>query len=468
MLIGLINPNREIKEPAIHLGLGYLASYTAKQISLVEFRLLDTRVATPSEMKIFYNTPFDLIGITASSQVFTEAMEVGETIKSLMPGVPVVIGGSHASTYKEDVLVDTPFDYAVYGEGEVTFVELLQHLAQQRPVEAIAGLIYRSPEKGIVINPPREVIKDIDDIPFPNYTLFRMERYPQHRITTSRGCPYDCVFCNSKTIWTRRWRKRSAENVIGEIQLLVKKFALKSFVFNDDSFNIDLDRVEKICDYLMSQKPPVIWSTSVRADIMTPAVAAKMKKAGCYIVNIGIESANDEVLQKMKKNTTREKIQKGIRIFREAGIDVTGQFMIGNPGDTLDTVKESIEFAHTAGLSVAEFYTALPYKGSLLFDFVREKGTILTDKPGYEYHTVNPRVIYETPEFSYHERLQAIELARHHGFYHALSTDKRYWLLDLGKSLTKTTQKMLGPSLGNKLYLTARNLYRKLIVKNLN
>jgi anaerobic magnesium-protoporphyrin IX monomethyl ester cyclase len=467
MFIGLINPNKEIKEPAIHLGLGYLASYSAQKVPSLKFCLLDTRVATPAECKEFYSKPFDIIGITASSQVFTEALDIGKMLKEQNPERPLIIGGSHASTYKDDVLSNTPFDYAIYGEGEVTFVELLNHLMEKRPVDSIQGLIYRSANFGIKINPPREVIQDIDEIPFPDFSLYHMDRYSQHRMTTSRGCPYDCVFCNSKTIWTKRWRKRSAENVIAEIQYLIKNYALKSFVFNDDSFNIDLERVEKICDYLISLKPSIIWSTSVRADRITPVIAEKMKKAGCYIVNIGVESANDEVLKKMKKNTTREKILNGINILSNAGLDVGGQFMIGNPGDTLDTIKESIEFAKSSDLAMVEFYTALPYKGSLLYDYVIKEGTLLTDKPGYEYHTVNPRVIYETPEFSYSERLEAIELARQNGFYYALSTDRRINLLDLGRMLTKTSQKILGPTLGNKLYLSARSFYRKVIVSKM-
>lgn len=468
MLIGLINPNKAIKEPAIHLGLGYLAAYALLENPNYRFKLLDTRVATSAETAEYFRHPFDVIGITASSQVYEEALELGAWIKKQYPNTPLVIGGSHASTVREEVLYDSPFDYAVYGEGEQTFNELLTHLKAHRPVDSIQGLIYRENAGKITCNPPRSVIHDIDSIPFPDFSLFPMDRYPQHRMTTSRGCPYDCVFCNSRSIWTNKWRKRSAENVLEEIRYLVKTHALKSFVFNDDSFNMDLDRVETICDALIQQKPQIIWTTSIRADRITPLIAGKMKKAGCYSVSIGIESANDEVLKKMKKHTTREKIYQGIQILRQAGLDVTGQFMIGNPGDTLETVKESIEFARTSNLSGVEFYTALPYKDSLLYDFVMQHGSLLTDEPSYRYHLIQPRIVYETPEFSYQERLEAIELARQNGYYHALSTDRRIKILDMGKSLTKISQRLLGPSLGNKLYLMARKVYRQQILKKLS
>ena len=465
MNIGLINPNKEIKEPAIHLGLGYLTSYVIQQDNNINFEILDTRVATKKERDHFFSQPFDLIGITASSQVFEEALELGEEIKAEKPHVPLIIGGSHASTVKEEILQDTPFDYAAYGEGEITFWEFIQYIKNPLNIEAIDGLIYKDKEGNIHRNNPRVIISDIDTIPFPAFHLFPMERYPQHRMITSRGCPHECVFCNSRSIWTNKWRRRSAENIIEEIQYLVDNFSLKSFVFNDDSFNIDLKRVEKVCDYMIDKKMGIIWTTSIRADRVTPVIAEKMKKAGCYNVSIGIESANNEMLEKIRKHTTKEKIYEGIQILRKAGLDVMGQFMIGNPGDTLETIKESIEFAKTSNLTGVEFYTALPYKDSILYDFVQAHGTMLTDKPSYEFHKVNPRIVFETPEFTHDQRMEAINIAISNGYYHALSTDHKSFMLDFGKGAAKKIQKILGPSLGNKLYLFFRESYHKLFIK---
>ncbi len=465
MNIGLINPNREIKEPAIHLGLGYLASYAMQQDKSLNFKLLDTRVASEREYRKFHSASFDLIGITASSQVYSEALEIARMIKKEAPGTPIVIGGPHASTVKEEVLETSLFDFAVFGEGEITFYELINYLRGQIPIETINGLIYKTSDGRIIKNPARAIIPDVDSIPFPLYRLFPMERYPQHRMITSRGCPYNCVFCNSRSIWTNRWRKRSAESVFREAEHLISGYSLKSFVFNDDSFNIDAARVEKICDLFTSNNTGIIWTTSIRADRVTQAMALKMKKAGCYNVNIGIESANNRILEMMQKKITKEKIYDGIQILRQSGLDVMGQFMIGNPGDTMETVKESIEFAKTSNLTGVEFYTALPYKDSFLYEYVKESGKILTERPVYEYHRINPRIIFETPEFTYQERLQAIELARQNGFYHALSTDNRSILLDIGKSATKKVQILLGSALGNRVYLIFRNIYQKVFVR---
>lgn len=460
MKIGLINPNREIKEPAVHLGLGYIASYATQNYNDLSFELLDTRVSKVQEVKSFLNKSFDFIGISATSQTFLEAVELAQSYHEAWPKTPIVIGGAHCSTVKEEVLQGFPFDYAVYGEGEVTFTELIGFFKGEKNLSDINGLIYRDDAGVIKVNPVRELIGDLDSIPFPMYSLYKMSHYPQHRMITTRGCPHKCVFCNSHSIWTNKWRKRSAENIIAEVEYLFTNYSMKSFSFNDDSFNIDLGRVEKFCDYLIEKKTDIIWSTSVRVDRITEDVAVKMKQAGCYNVCIGIESANNEVLKLMSKSNTREKIYEGIQIFRRAGIDVMGQFMIGNPGDTLSTIEESIEYAKTSNLNGVEFYTALPYKDTYLWKYATTHGKLLTDKPVWEYHTLNPRIVFDTPEFPYEDRLKAVDLAMKNGFYHALSTDKRNLLLDMGKSIAKLAQGIFKGKLGNKIYLFLRSVYR--------
>lgn len=461
MKIGLINPNKELKHPAVHLGLGYLASYTKQLHKEVEFELIDTRVAKPKEINTFFNTEFDLIGITASSQVFLEAVEIANQFKKLYPETPICLGGSHASTVKEEALINFPFDFAAYGEGEQTFADLINYLKRSKKLEDITGLIYKNNDGDIITNPPRSLIQDINTIPFPAYDLFKMNRYPQHRLTTSRGCPFNCVFCNSHSIWTNKWRKRSAQNIVDEIKLLINRHGRRSVAFNDDSFNIDAKRVIELCNLIIDQKLDILWSTSIRVDLITNEIAQKMKQSGCYNVSIGIESANNNVLKNINKHNTIEKIYAGIQILRNADIDVMGQFMIGNPGDTLDTIKESIEFAKTSNLTGIEFYTALPYKDSLLYDFVTTQGKMLTDQESYTFHTFNPRIVFETKDFTYEDRVKAINLAIENGYYNALSKDEKSYILDAGKNTAKIFQNIFKGKIGNIMYLWLRDLYRK-------
>jgi len=460
MRIGLINPNKKLKDASVHLGLGYLASYSRTQHSDINIELLDTRVAKKKEYSSFLNSQFDLIAITASSQVFEETIEIAQHFKSKSPTLPICLGGSHASTEKEASIIDFPFDYAIIGEGEISFSKLIDHLKGNIKIKEVPGLIYKL-DSGIQKNNSPALISDLDEIPFPAFDLFKMNRYPQHRMTTSRGCPFDCVFCNSTSLWTTKWRKRSPQNLVDEIKYLNENHGQKTILFNDDSFNIDKKRVIEFCKSLISEKLGIIWSTSIRVDLINEEMASLMKESGCYNVSIGIESANDKVLQLMNKSITREKIQKGINILREAGIDVYGQFMIGNPGDTLDTIKESVAFVESSNLTGAEFYTALPYKGSQLWDFVQKEANLLTSEPTYTYHNFNPRIIYETQDFPYNDRLEAIQLVSEKGYYYGLSHDHKIQLVDLGRTLAKLIQGILKGKLGNKIYLFLRSVYNR-------
>lgn len=460
--IGLVNPNREIKDPSVHLGLGYLAAYLLERIDDIDIQILDTRVATQKEITHFINEKFDMVGFTATTQVFTEAVEIASKIKNLSHGVQVCIGGPHVSTYLTEAMDGFPFDFGIVGEGEESFTELIHEIRTNKNFDSIKGLIFKDIGKGLVVNQARPFITDIETIPWPAYHLFKMKRYAQHRLVTSRGCPFDCVFCNSATLWSRRWRSRSPESIVDEMEFLISNFGRKTFIFNDDSFNIDKNRTIRICELILEKKLNIIWSVPVRIDLITPEMATWMKRAGCYSVSVGIESADNEVLKLMNKQNTIEKIREGIEILKEAGIQLTGQFMIGNPGDTLETIKKSIEFAKASGLHQVEFYTALPYKGSGLWDFVNKKARLLTQVEPCHYHELNPRIIFETDEFPAEDRLKAIELAISNGFYHALSTDKKTQLLDFGKKTAQFIQKIVPGRFSNTVYLKMRKIYQKI------
>jgi radical SAM superfamily enzyme YgiQ (UPF0313 family) len=460
--IGLIFPNKDRKEKTIHVGLGYIASYARLQHSDLEYSLLDTRVATKEEIRTFYQTDFDLIGITVLSPIYHEVIDVFRLIRSISPNTPICLGGAYVTTIMQEVFEDTPADFAVYGEGEITFSHLINYLKGKEPIEQINGIMYKKGEE-VITNPPQEQIKDLDLIPYPAYELFKMDRYPMHRVVTSRGCPYKCVFCNSSSIWLGKWRKREPEKVVEEIEYLIKNYKKKIFFFNDNSFNVDLKRVESFCNMLLHRKLKFLWTTPVRVEIITNEIAQLMKKSGCYNVGIGIESANNSILKTMQKKNTIEAVQKGIRIFKEAGIEVLGQFVIGSPGDTLETVKESIDFAKKSELDFVMFYSILPFKTTAQWDFVLNNGKLYSKKI-HEFHTIKPRIVFETPEFSYADRLRAIDLAKKEGFYS--DSNDRNVFYDLGKDLASKIQQVLPDRISRKLYITMKNLYRKRIWKN--
>ena len=313
MNIGFIFPNKDRRYKTVHLGLGYLAAYAREHHDDLTFQVLDTRVATSKETKKFFDTSFDLIGMTVYSPVYYEVIALFNKIRKADKKVPVCFGGPYVTTIMEDIFKKTPADFAVYGEGEVTFSDLVFHLKGKNQLKDINGLMYQDPNGNIIINPPRIHISDLNTLPLPAYEIFPMERYPLHRMVTSRGCPYACSWCNSSSIWNK------------------------------------------------SKKIQILWSVSLRADIMTQELAFKMKESGCYNVAIGVESASNEILARIGKSTTIEKITQGITMMKNAGIEVLAQYVIGSPNDTLDTVKESIEYAKTSGCDYTNFYTVLPF-----------------------------------------------------------------------------------------------------------
>ncbi|MEI7661981.1 MAG: radical SAM protein [Bacteroidota bacterium] len=465
MNIGLIFPNRDRRYKTVHLGLAYLAAYAREQHADVTFQLLDTRVATTSETKRFFASSFDLVGITVFSPVYSEVRNIFTRIRKSNGTVPVCLGGPYVTTIREEIFEKTPADFAVCGEGEITFSELISHLKGERALDEINGLIYRDRQGNIVTNPPRTHIGDLNTIPLPAYDIFPMERYPLHRMVTSRGCPFACAWCNSSSIWNKSYRSRSPENMVCEIEFLLKNYGKKIFVFGDNSFNIDLKRVERFCDLLIERKIKILWSISLRADIMTQPLAVKMKEAGCYNVAVGIESASNDILLRIGKSTTIEKITAGIKMMKNAGIEVLGQFVIGSPSETLETVKLSLEYARNSDCDYVNFYTVLPFKGTAQWEYVMNHGTLFTTKI-HDFHSINPRIVFETPEFPYKDRLEAIRLVKKQGYYS--NKDKKSLLFDMAKETSRKIQKMLPETFGERVYLMLKSVYKLRIVKKNN
>jgi radical SAM superfamily enzyme YgiQ (UPF0313 family) len=465
MNIGFIFPNKDRRYKTVHLGLAYLAAYAREQNNDLTFQILDSRVATSKETKKFFNTSFDLIGITVYSPVYYEVIDVFHRVRKTYPKIPICLGGPYVTTIREDIFEKTPADFAIYGEGEITFSELIRHLRGNKDLKDIDGLMYKDQHGNIITNPPRAHIKDLNKLPLPAYDIFPMERYPLHRMVTSRGCPYSCSWCNSSSIWNKSYRTRDAESMVNEIELLLRLYGKKIIVFGDNSFNIDLKRVESFCDLLISKNIKILWSVSLRADMMTQELAHKIKKAGCYNVSIGIESANNEILSYINKSTTIEKITDGIRMMKNAGIEVLSQYVIGSPYETLETVKQSIEYAKNSACDYTNFYTVLPFKGTPQWDYVKNHGTFYTEKI-HDFHTINPRIVFETPEFPYKDRLEAIRLVKKNGFYS--NKDKKSWWFDTAKETSRKIQKLLPESAGARLYLILKSIYKLRIIKKNN
>jgi radical SAM superfamily enzyme YgiQ (UPF0313 family) len=472
MRIALVYPGKQEDTKQMPLGIGYLASYILSKNDDVEVKALDTGIATEKETRAFYSGDYDVVGISVTSRGYHEAVQLARTFKENHKHTLVVFGGPHVSLMMQEIMQEQLIDVAVYGEAELTFdafLKALKETGQQLDSEALSkinGLIYRSNGK-TVVTPRREFIKALDTLPFPAFHLFPMERYPgKYPMITSRGCPFACVFCAASHIWQKRWRARSPEDVIEEVEYLTKHFKARPIDFHDAIFNTSLKRVNRICDLFINKKIKIPWGVrGFRADIIDFDTAKKMSEAGCTHVAIGIESANPEMLIGIGKKETIEQIDKGIDILRANGIDVLGQFMIGNPGETLETVKESITYAKGANLTQVVFGTAVPFPNTGLWSYVHEHGRFLVEADCTRFEEISPRVIFETSEFSKKDRLEAIRLASKAGFLPRGSEKIRlgHKLLSIGSDIWfKYIYKHLPRSISYVVYTILRRVKRRL------
>ncbi|MFC1891440.1 B12-binding domain-containing radical SAM protein, partial [Thermodesulfobacteriota bacterium] len=376
--------------------------------------VLDFRVCTKSEIENFLNSKIDIYGISVCSFTINDALKLINMIGK-EKSHRIILGGPHVSIADKGILNNKCIDYAIRGEGEFSFpalIDLIQRGDEKSSaLHEIPGLIYR--ENGNVKINENKFISEPDDLPYPDYSGFSMDRYNSYPIITSRGCPFKCEYCASHIIWGRKWRARTPENIVGEIDYLIKEWGRKEFIICDDTFNLDIDRAISFCNLLIQQNKAIKWDCwGIRADKVSGELIDVMRRAGCIGITIGIESSNPKVLKNINKGETIHQIKDGIKIIKRNGVRLGGSFMIGNKGDTLDSVKETVRFARRSGLDGFGFYHAAPYPKTKLLDYVEKNGKYLTNKDYTHYSHFEDSPIFETPDFTAEERIVAWKFAR--------------------------------------------------------
>lgn len=334
----------------------------------------------------------DLVGI---SNMYTFAFPLVKdmvgAIKNAMP-VPIVIGGAHPSIETEKTLVSSQVDYVIIGEGEYTFLNLIEHLENRLQLDKIDGLGYKIHDR-VVINPKTKFIGNLDELPFPRMDLLPMKNYFEAKeahgpvkknkwipIITSRGCPFKCSFCGTVMIWHRLWRPRSAKNVVDEIESYIDKWGIKEVHFNDENMSLDINRVRQICNEIIERKLDIIWQVpnGIRVEHLERDTISLMKKSGCYHITVAPENASEHVLNLMNKDIDLQHVREVIRWCKQLGIKTAAYFMFGFPcerkedvlitlrysrllaRDGLDEVVYSL-FTPLPGSKIAEKFTELKY-----------------------------------------------------------------------------------------------------------
>lgn len=399
-----------------------------------------------------------VVGISAKSQNFKSAIIVAKLVKKLNKQTVVIMGGPHPSMAGTDLLNYPEIDISVRGEGEVTIVELLNSIEAQKKLDVIQGIIYRANEK-VIENPQRDLITNLDTLCFPHeYAPEILKDYNKYPITAFknifaiRGCLYNCFFCGSRNIWSRKARFRSPENVVEEIKSL-QKIGIKIVHFDDDTFGVSKKYINDLCNALMQHCSGLIWSCEIPVQLVNEQNISLMKSAGCYAISLGIESGNNDVLSLIRKNITIEEALDACELIKKQGIELHVFFIVGFPQDTEDTLRDTITAIKKVKCDSIVYSIFTPYPGTEAFELCKEKGLIGKDHDVSLYNHQSPlnnfcvnipikrfRMIVSELEKEIDRNTSVNKIKR----MFSLNTFKRIQELGIGKSLKKGLKVFIG------------------------
>jgi radical SAM superfamily enzyme YgiQ (UPF0313 family) len=366
LFVNVINTEDAFAKSITPLGLGYLASYSKLHLGdEFNFKIINNNYMNEVES---YRP--DIIAITCVSQNYNRAIKFSTEVREKYP-TPIIIGGIHISMMP--MTLHNTMDIGVIGEGEQTFLELMQHYIKYNnfvyvKLESIPGLVYRY--IGITLTENRTPIKNLDVIPTP----FRENIGEMTNMFTSRGCPYDCVFCSSTRFW-KTTRFFSAEYVVNEIMELVNKHNVKHISFSDDLFIANKTRLKRISELLPKNK--ITIDCACRANLVSKENIKLLKQMGCTTISLGLESGCEKTLKYLKGNSvTIEDNTKAVEIIKKYGININANFIIGAPHETKEDILETLKFIRSSKINNFSIYLLTPLPSTPVWEFAESKNLI--------------------------------------------------------------------------------------------
>jgi anaerobic magnesium-protoporphyrin IX monomethyl ester cyclase len=424
MKITLVNPpyppSVHSHPPFIPLGLAYLGAVAEREgheVTVIDCQA--EKLSYEDFRKRIEQTPSDIIGVTATTLLYKSAMKLITISKQVHPQVVTMLGGSHGTFWDQNALEEYPsLDIVVRREGETTFTELLNKLQTNNSINNVLGITFRSKEGKIFSNPDRPFIEDLDALPFPAHHLIPLDALKRmgkilFPLVTSRGCVYWCDFCSTVRMFGRGYRMRSPKNVVDEMEMIHNKYSVNQVTFYDDAFTVNRERVIKICEELHARKLDMIWDCGTRVDMVDRELLKTMHDAGCIAVWLGVESGSEAILGAMNKRIKLDQTRLAYKTAHEVGLMTITNAVLGFPGETEQTARETINFVKELNPDDVGFYVATPYPGTPMYEQVKKNGWLrVTDFDKYD--TAGPT--FETPWLSM-EKLADIRYKAYQEFY---------------------------------------------------
>ncbi len=373
----------------VPIGLGYIASVIKKEGYSV--KILDINALKLSDEEVretIKKLEFDIAGIGGLTPTYKYVKWLADTIKTYKPDVTVVAGNMVATAHPELLLRNSRVDIAVIDEGEATIRELVPAILNKKDFSEIDGIFYKSKDNEILKTSPRKRILDLDSLPFPAWDLFPMEIYLDNPmqartmvVSAVRGCPYECTFCSHP--FGRRVTFRSAGSIVEEIKELKERYNIKMTGFSDDLFLINRKLVLEFCDRMIAEKVNIEWGCAARVNLVDDSLLRNMRLAGCVELGYGFESGSQAMLDRMKKRVTVKQAEEAVKVTRRAGMKITGSFILGMPGETESTIKETLDFIKRTRLPMRRFFYATPYPKTELYEFAKQLRRLPADEDKY-------------------------------------------------------------------------------------
>lgn len=353
----------------------------------------------------------DLIVMETSTASIVNDSGIAERIKAERE-TPIVFTGSHASALPGRTLRESEADIVCIGEYDLTLPELAKTLKEGGDLRKVKGIAFKNGDK-IIVNEKRPLIEDLDSLPWPLREQLPTQAYsdtllttPFTFIVTARGCPYLCNYCSwPHVMFGHKIRKRDPQKIADEVEYCIKKYHLKSFKFFDDTFTCDKRHVKSVCEELIRRGIRTPWICNARVDTLDEETMRLMKRAGCYLFKIGVESGSQEILDWTRKGTKLEQIRSFFRLMKGVGIQSFASFMVGYPQETPETIKQTFNLAKEIQPDMCQFVILQPLPGTELWDWMQGKGMIPKDLSWGSYITGEGYVdlVFRHPRFSQKE-----------------------------------------------------------------